>query len=84
VRVTNRIARRSALDSTGPATHRGKSGVRAPTLLDLTRKIWRYLRLRPRRRKRKLESLPNHLFADVGLNGPGYERPTWDDYIHRQ
>ena len=71
------------MNSTGPATRIDQSSVRVPTLLGLVLGLWRYLRFGPRPRKRALETLPDHLLADVGLDGPGYEQPTWERYIHR-
>ena len=55
--------------------------VQAPSLPDLVRTLWR--RLRPHTRRRELATLSDHLLADVGLDGPGYEQPTWEHYIHR-
>jgi hypothetical protein len=40
-----------------------------------------HLRLRPR--KRSLETVSDHLLADLGLNRPGYAQPTLERYIHR-
>jgi uncharacterized protein YjiS (DUF1127 family) len=57
--------------------------VQAPGLPDLARALWR--RMRPRRHTRmpQLATVSDHLLADVGLDGPGYEQPTWERYIHR-
>lgn len=54
-----------------------------PAPLGLLLGLWRYLRFGSRRRKRTLDTLSDHLLADVGLNGPGYEQATWQRYIHR-
>lgn len=32
---------------------------------------------------KRFATLSDHLLADVGLNGPRYEQPTWERYIHR-
>ena len=69
------------MDPTGPATRTGC--VRLPTLLELTFSLWRHLRPGPRSRKSTLDTLSDHLLADVGLDGPGYKQPTWERYIHR-
>ena len=58
--------------------------VHAPALLDLARMLWRRLRPRSHARMKRLATLSDHLLADVGLNGPRYEQPTWQRYIHRQ
>jgi hypothetical protein len=57
--------------------------VQAPGLLDLVRTLWR--RMPPHRptRMKGIAALSDHLLADVGLDGPGYEQPTWERYIHR-
>ena len=65
----------------GPATRTAESGVRSSALLVLG--LWRYVRLASRRRKPALDSLSDHVLADIGLDGPGYEQPTWERYIHR-
>jgi hypothetical protein len=77
------IARRHNVNSTGPAIRTDQGGVRVPVLPALALHLWRYLRFGPRPRKRALETLPDHLLADVGLDSPGYEQPTWERYIHR-
>ena len=71
------------MNSTGPATPTDQSSVRVPTLPGLAFGLWRYLRFGPRPRKRALDTLSDHLLADVGLDGPGYEQPTWERYIRR-
>ena len=58
--------------------------VHAPDLLGLVRVLWRRLRPRSHARKQQLATLSDHLIVDVGLNGPLYEQPTWERYIHRQ
>jgi uncharacterized protein YjiS (DUF1127 family) len=69
------------MSSTKPVVRSGQI-VQAPALLDLARALWR--RLRPgRHRTRQLATLSDHLLVDVGLDGPGYEQPTWERYIHR-
>jgi uncharacterized protein YjiS (DUF1127 family) len=70
------------MSSTKPMVRSGQI-VRAPTLLDLAHALWRHLRPRSRTRTRKLATLSDHLLADVGLDGPDYEQPTWERYIHR-
>jgi len=57
--------------------------VRLPTLLELTFSLWRHLRPGAHSRKPTLDRLSDHLLADVGLDGPGYEQPTWERYTHR-
>ena len=71
------------MSSTKPVVRSGQV-VQAPTLLDLAHALWRQLRPRSHARTRKLATLSDHLLADVGLSGPGYEQPTWERYIHRQ
>ena len=72
------------MSSTKPMVRSGQI-VRAPTLLDLAHALWRHLRpSRSHPRTRKLATLSDHLLADVGLNRPSCERPTWERYIHRQ
>ncbi|HEV8391949.1 MAG TPA: hypothetical protein VGQ35_19000 [Dongiaceae bacterium] len=61
----------------------GESGVRPPAFLELMFGFWRKLRPGSRVRKPALDSLSDHLLADVGLTGPGYGQPTWERYIHR-
>jgi hypothetical protein len=51
--------------------------------VDLARALWRRLRPRSHTRTRQLATLSDHLLADVGLDSPGYEQPTWERYIHR-
>ena len=71
------------MSSTKPVVRSGQV-VQAPTLLDLAHALWRHLRPRSHARTRKLATLSDHLLADVGLNRPSYEQPTWERYIHRQ
>jgi uncharacterized protein YjiS (DUF1127 family) len=71
------------MSSTKPVVRSGQI-VQAPTLLDLAHALWRHLRPRSHPRTRKLATLSDHLLADLGLNRPGYEQPTWERYIHRQ
>ena len=60
-----------------------RSGSQVPALLDLLRVVWRRLRPHSHARMQRLATLSDHLLADVGLNGPVHERPTWERYIHR-
>ena len=71
------------MSSTRPMVRSGQI-VHAPTLLDVAYALWRQLRPRSHARTRSLATLSDHLLADVGLNRPGYEQPTWERYIHRQ
>ena len=71
------------MSSTKPVMRSGQI-VQAPTLLDMAHALWRRLWPRPHARTRKLATLSDHLLADVGLNRPSYEQPTWERYIHRQ
>ena len=71
------------MSSTKPVVRSGQV-VQAPTLLDLAHTLWRHLRPRSHARSRKLATLSEHLLADIGLDGPNYEQPTWERYIHRQ
>jgi hypothetical protein len=52
-------------------------------LLDLVRVLWRRLQPRSQARMQQVATLSDHLLADAGLDGPGYEQPTWERYIHR-
>jgi len=61
----------------------GERGMRPPAFLELMFGFLRHLRPGSRARKPALDSLSDHLLADVGLNGPGYEQATWERYIHR-
>ena len=70
------------MSSVRPVVRSGQI-VQAPSLPDLVRALWRRLRPRPHTRMRQLATLSDHLLADVGLDGPGYEQPTWERYIHR-
>jgi len=70
------------MSSTKTVMRRGQI-VQAPTLQDLARALWRSLRPRSHARRQQLATLSDHLLADVGLDGPGYEQPTWERYIHR-
>jgi uncharacterized protein YjiS (DUF1127 family) len=70
------------MSSTNPVMRSGQI-VQAPTLQDLARALWRRLRPHSHARTRQLATLSDHLLADVGLDGPGYEQPTWERYIHR-
>jgi uncharacterized protein YjiS (DUF1127 family) len=71
------------MNSTKPVVRTGQI-VRAPTFLDLAHALWRQLRPQSHARTRKLATLSEHLLADVGLNSPRHEEPTWERYIHRQ
>ena len=72
------------MGSTRPAMRSGGShGARLPALLEFARTVWRRLRPRSRARMKRCAPLSDHLLADVGLNGPRYEQPTWERYIHR-
>ena len=71
------------MSSTRPMVRSGQI-LQAPSLLDLVRALWRRLRPLPQARMQRLATLSDHLLADVGLDGPGYEQPTWERYIHRQ
>ena len=70
------------MSSTTPVLRSGQI-VQAPSLLDLARALWRRLRPRSHTPTRQLATLSDHLLADVGLDRPGYEQPTWERYIHR-
>jgi len=70
------------MSSTKPAVRCGQI-VQAPSLLDLVRALWRCLRPRSHARTRRLATLSDHLLADVGLDSPGYEQPTWERFIRR-
>ena len=70
------------MSSTRPMVRSGQI-LQAPSLLDLVRALWRRLRPLPQTRMQRLATLSDHLLADVGLDGPGYEQPTWERYIHR-
>jgi uncharacterized protein YjiS (DUF1127 family) len=70
------------MSSTRPVVRSGQI-VQAPALLDLVRALWRRLRPRSQARRRRLATLSDHLLADIGLNGPDNEQPTWQRYIHR-
>ena len=71
------------MSSTRPMVRSGQI-LQAPSLLDLVRALWQRLRPLPQTRMRQLATLSDHLLADIGLDGPGYEQPTWERYIHRQ
>lgn len=70
------------MNTTGPAMQT-QAGAPAPTLAGLALGFWRRLQLRLRPRKRSLETMSDHLLADLGLNRPGYAQPTLERYIHR-
>jgi uncharacterized protein YjiS (DUF1127 family) len=70
------------MSSTRPVVRSGRV-VQAPALLDLVRTLWRRLRPRSQARMPQLAILSDHLLADVGLNRPSYEQPTWERHIHR-
>ncbi len=70
------------MSSTRPMVRSGQI-LQAPSLLDLVRALWRRLPPHRQTRTRQLATLSDHLLADVGLDGPGYEQPTWERYIHR-
>lgn len=70
------------MSSTRPVMRSGQI-VQAPGLPDLLRALWRRMRPRRHTRMRQLATVSDHLLADVGLDGPGYEQPTWERYIHR-
>ena len=70
------------MSSVRPVVRSGQI-VQAPSLPDLLRALWRRLQPRRHTRTRELATLSDHLLADVGLDGPGYEQPTWERYIHR-
>jgi hypothetical protein len=67
----------------GPATRTGAIGVRAAPLVELARRFWRYLHPGSPPRRPAIDALTDHLLADVGMDGPGYESATWERYIHR-
>jgi uncharacterized protein YjiS (DUF1127 family) len=71
------------MSSTKLVVRSGGQIVQAPTLLDLVRTVWRRLRPRSPARMQRLATLSDHLLADVGLNGPDHEQPTWEHHIHR-
>jgi hypothetical protein len=71
------------MSSMKPAVRDGGEVAQAG-LLALARAVWRRLPPRSHARTKPLATLSDHLLADVGLNGPGYEQPTWERYIHRQ
>jgi hypothetical protein len=79
----NGITWRANVNSTGPATRSGESGVRLPVPLGLVLGFWRHLRSRSRPPKPTLDALSDHLLTDVGLDGPGYGQASWERYIHR-
>ena len=62
--------------------HRAQT-VPTSTLLDLVRALWRRLRPRSQARTRRLATLSDHMLADIGLNNPISQQPTWQHYIHR-
>lgn len=72
------------MSSIKPVVRNVGQTVHAPALLDLARTLWRRLWPRSHTRKQRLVTLPDHLLADVGLNGPRYEQAIWERYIHRQ
>ena len=67
----------------GPATRTAGSGVRSSALTGLSLAFTRLVQLLSRPRKPTLDRLSDHVLADIGLNGPGYEPSTWERYIHR-
>ena len=71
------------MSSVKPVVRSGQI-VQAPSVQDLARALWRRLRPHSHPRTRQLATLSDHLLADVGLDGPGYEQATWERYIHRQ
>lgn len=71
------------MEPSGPATSTNVGGVRSTDLSERFLRFWKYLRSGSRTRKRTLDSLSDHVLADIGLDGPGYEQPTWERYIHR-
>jgi uncharacterized protein YjiS (DUF1127 family) len=72
------------MSSTKPVVRNVGQTVHVPALLDLACTLWRRLWPRSHTRMKRLATLSDHLLADVGLNRPGYEQPTWERYIHRQ
>jgi hypothetical protein len=71
------------MSSTKPVVRSGGQVAQAPAFPALMRMVWR--RLRPHSRAHATaRTLSDHLLADVGLNGPGNERLTWERYIHRR
>jgi hypothetical protein len=71
------------MSATKPAVRSGGQ-IEQAALLDLVLAVWRRLRPRSHARTRPLAILSDHLLADAGLNGPRYEQPTWERFIHRQ
>ena len=70
------------MSSTKPVLRSSRS-VQAPALLEVARALWRRLRPRSQARTQRLAALSDHLLADVGLNRPSDQQPTWARYIHR-
>ena len=71
------------MEPSGPATPTAASGVRSAFVPERLIRVWMRLRSASRRRNRTIDSLSDHLLADAGLNGSGYEQMTWERYIHR-
>jgi len=71
------------MSSTKPAV-RNVGQVAQAALLDLVLAVWRRLPPRSPARTKPLDSLSDHLLADVGLNRPRREQPTWERPIHWQ
>jgi hypothetical protein len=57
--------------------------VRTLPLVGLILAFWQGVRPRSHPRKPTLDRLSDHVLADIGLDGPGYEHATWERYIHR-
>ncbi|HJR22894.1 MAG TPA: hypothetical protein VJ822_14790 [Dongiaceae bacterium] len=70
------------MSSTKPVVRSGRI-VQAPAFLEVARTLWRRLRPRSQARTQRLAALSDHLLADVGLNRPSDQQPTWARYIHR-
>ena len=71
------------MEPSGPATPTNVGGVRSSVLAERFLRFWKHLRSASRTRKRTLDTLSDHLLIDIGFDGPGYEQPTWERYIHR-
>lgn len=71
------------MDPTGAFPRSVASALRPLTLLEAIFSLWRQARPGRHPRRPALDKASDHLLADIGLNGPGYERATWERYIHR-
>lgn len=71
------------MDPIGTATSTSGRAVRPSLLERLALGIRRSLLFKQPSRRRTLDSLSDHLLVDIGLDGPGYEQPMWDRYVHR-